>query len=167
MRAKKIEHKEHFMDKALLQAAVALRQGEVPIGAVIVDSAGVILSRAYNTIERSECQTAHAEVLAIQRACKKRADWRLNGCWIYVTLEPCLMCIGLIQLSRIDGVIFGAQSTLFGSGLGDVARLPSYAQHLKIEGGIRAEESIKLLQAFFKTLRKKRKEKGETARRIY
>lgn len=150
-------NKKNLMSKALMQARIALRHGEVPIGAIIVDSKGIILARAYNKIEQDQCQTAHAEALAIKKACKKSGDWRLNGCWIYVTLEPCLMCLGLIQLSRIDGIVFGAESPLFGSGLGDMSKFPSYAKNLKIEGGVSAEESIALLQAFFKGLRKKGK----------
>jgi tRNA(adenine34) deaminase len=151
------DKKELFMKKALLQAAVALKHNEVPIGAVIVDQEGVVLSRAYNRIESNGCQAAHAEVIAIQRACKKRGGWRLNGCWIYVTLEPCLMCLGLIQLSRLEGIVYGAQSHLFGSGIKDLTKLPSYAKGLKIEGGIKEKESVALLQAFFKNARKKEK----------
>ncbi len=162
MKINKRQNKEFYMSKAILQAKVSLKNGEVPIGAVIVDEHGKVIARAHNTIEQSQCQTAHAEVKAIERACKKRGDWRLNGCLIYVTLEPCLMCMGLIQLSRIDGVIFGADSTLFGYRLTHTRSMPSYAKNLKIEGGIKAEECTALLQAFFKSLRKKRKESSET-----
>lgn len=143
------------MGKALLQAQAALRNREVPIGAVVVDKSGTIIARAYNKMEAKRCQTAHAEVIAIEKACKKIDNWRLNGCWIYVTLEPCLMCIGLIQLSRLEGIVFGARSNLYGSGLSEGAKRPPYAQHLKIEGGIEAEESVALLQRFFKTARKR------------
>lgn len=156
-----VNRREFFMKKALLQAALALKKEEVPIGAVIVDPQGIVIARAYNKIETSQCQTAHAEVQAIQKACKKTGDWRLNGCWIYVTLEPCLMCIGLIQISRIEGLVFGAQSNLFGSGLHELAHVPSYAKHLKIEGGVGAQESIALLRSFFKRVRKKRKDSRE------
>jgi len=151
--------KEHFMQKALRQANVALRKGEVPVGAIVVSSEGTVLARAHNAIEQHDCQIAHAEVLAIKKACKKMGGWRLNGCWIYVTLEPCLMCLGLIQLSRIKGVIFGAQSNLFGCKLSD-GPPPRYTQGLSIEGGVKAEESIALLQAFFKKERRE-KEKGK------
>ena len=157
MAGKKNDNKKSLMSKALLQAGVALRRGEVPIGAVVVDAKGKIIARGYNRIEQDQCQAAHAEAQAIKKACKKSGDWRLNGCWIYVTLEPCLMCMGLIQLSRIEGVVFGAESPLFGCGLGDKQKLPSYAKNLKIEGGVSAQESVVLLQAFFKGLRKKGK----------
>lgn len=162
-----VTKKEFFMQKALRQASIALKYNEVPIGAVIIDAQGKVLGRAYNKIETLHSQTAHAEMLAIQRACKKIGDWRLNGCWIYVTLEPCLMCLGLIQISRIEGVIFGAQSHLFGSRLYADGRLPSYAKHLTVEGGVGETESIALLKAFFKNLRKKRKGSCETASGVY
>ncbi len=107
------ENKEFFMTKALHQAERALAHEEVPIGAIVVAKDGKIIARAYNQIEKKGTQCAHAEALAIQRAGKKLGDWRLHGCWIYVTLEPCLMCFGLIQLSRIEGLVYGAPSTLF------------------------------------------------------
>ncbi len=152
--------KRRFMNAALKQAEQALKKGEVPVGAIIVDRHGSIIARAYNKVETMHCQTAHAEVLAIQKACKKVGDWRLNGCCIYVTLEPCLMCIGLIQLSRIESIVFGTRSQLFGSGLGDHQKLPAYARSLDITGGIGASESVTLLRTFFKTVRTK-KEKGK------
>jgi len=91
------KNNEYFMSKALLQAKIALKKGEVPIGAVLVDSSGNILSRGHNLVETKGMQTAHAEMLAIERACKKQGDWRLDDCMLYVTLEPCLMCFGLIH----------------------------------------------------------------------
>ncbi len=150
---------EFFMNKALAQAKVAFRYGEVPVGAVIVDACGEIIARAYNKIELHGCQNAHAEMLAIQSATKKIDDWRLNGCRIYVTLEPCLMCMGLITLSRLDTVVFGAPSDLFGSGLSNRDTLPSYAKNLNIVKGVKKEECIILLQTFFKKARKKEKGK--------
>lgn len=151
---------EFFMQKALLQAKVALKKGEVPVGAVIVDAQGNILARGYNKIEKSGCQTAHAEVVAIHKACKKINDWRLEGCAIYVTLEPCLMCFGLIQLSRMKSLFFGAQSSQFGCGLqkDGTTDLKLYKKDLIIKGGLKEKESIDILKQFFKTIRKK---KGE------
>jgi tRNA(adenine34) deaminase len=149
---------EFFMDKAILQAKVALRHGEVPVGAVIVDTSGQIISRAYNKIEKVGCQTGHAEVLAIQKACKKIGDWRLDGCWLYVTLEPCLMCFGLIHLSRIKGVVFGAGSEYFGSGLSAKDfTTGQYNKNLIIKNGLKEEESIMLLKEFFINLRRKKR----------
>jgi tRNA(adenine34) deaminase len=153
------DKKKHYMEAALKQATQALAQGEVPVGAIIVDRDGKIIARAYNKVETLKCQTAHAEVLAIQKACKKVGDWRLNGCCIYVTLEPCLMCIGLIKLSRIESIVFGTRSNLFGCGLSDHQNLPAYARDIEITGGIGAGESVTLLRTFFKAARSK-KEKG-------
>jgi tRNA(adenine34) deaminase len=155
------DKKETFMGKAIRQALLSLKYDEVPIGAVVVNADGIIIGRGYNKMETKHCQIAHAEIQAIAQACKKVGDWRLNGCTIYVTIEPCLMCIGLIQLSRIEGLIFGAPSPLFGSV--EIARLalPSFAKHLKIESGICSKECAAPVQAFFRTARKKRKESSE------
>ena len=153
------EKKNKFMALALKQAQKALEKGEVPIGAVIVDVGGKVIARAYNKVETKKSQVAHAEVLAIKKAAKKVGDWRLSGCWMYVSLEPCLMCFGLIQLSRMAGVVYGAKSTLFGCSLSDVPTLPTYAKDLVIEGGVKEQESLQLLKAFFGQLRKKKKKK--------
>ena len=154
------EQKEFFMGKALMQASVALAHNEVPIGAVVVAKDGTIIGRGYNRMETAKCQLAHAEARAIAQACKKNGDWRLNGCTLYVTLEPCLMCIGLIQLSRVDAIVYGAPSPLFGSVLNFLA-LPTYAKQLRIECGIREQECVALLQSFFKKIRKERKDSRE------
>jgi len=154
------------MNKALLQASLGLKNNEVPVGAVIVDRDGNIIARAYNKIEAEQCQLAHAEARAIKKACKKVVGWRLNGCWIYVTLEPCLMCFGLIKLSRLEGVVFGAQSNLFGIGLHDLEKVPHYAKDIKIIGGIQEKECVGILKKFFNNVRKKRKAERETKRSI-
>jgi len=149
------------MGKALLQANIGLKYDEVPVGAVIVDGAGKIIARAYNKIESEQCQLAHAEARAIKKACKKIGGWRLNGCRIYVTLEPCLMCFGLIKLSRLEGVVFGAQSNLFGIGLHDLENIKNYAKDINIVSGIKEKECVEILKKFFNSVRKKRKEKGK------
>jgi tRNA(adenine34) deaminase len=145
---------EVFMDCALAQARIALENNEVPVGAVIVDEHDVIIAQAHNKTESSNCQAAHAEVLAIKKACSKRGDWRLNDCMLYVTLEPCLMCFGLIGLSRIKGIVFGANSPLFGCGLDNKEAFPVYKKDLLIRGGYKREECIVLLQRFFQGRRK-------------
>jgi tRNA(adenine34) deaminase len=157
-----------FMNKALKQAEVALKRGEVPVGAVVVDPNGKILGRGYNRIESTGCQVAHAESIAIQKACKKIGDWRLDGCFLYVTLEPCLMCLGLIQLSRLKGVVFGAKSEFLGAGLnrnmeGDSYKV--YKKDLEIKSGLKEKESTDILKQFFKSVRKKRKVNCETEKR--
>ena len=142
-----------------MQARVSLAKDEVPVGAIIVDKNGQIIARGHNTMEGSGCQTGHAEVHATQRACKKRGDWRLDDCTIYVTLEPCLMCFGLINLSRYKRLVYGATSPLFGAGLDKKEAFPLYKRGLKIEGGVCSEESAALLKEFFKHRRTKEKRK--------
>ncbi|MFH1461558.1 MAG: nucleoside deaminase [bacterium] len=156
-----------FMQKALMQANVAFKKNEVPVGVVIVDDAGKIVSRAYNKIEGIGCQAGHAEVLAIKKACKKIGGWRLDGCSIYVTLEPCLMCLGLIQLSRIKNLYFGAVSEEFGSGLSDVKKHKFYKKDLKIAGGLKEKECADILKLFFKNIRKKKRVYYETKTRVF
>lgn len=149
-----------FMQEALKQAKKALNKREVPVGAIIVGPDNKILSRAYNKIEILGCQTGHAEVLAIKKACKKLNTWRLDDCSIYITLEPCLMCFGLIQLSRIKNLYFGAKSQDFGSGLKSATKKTIYKKDLKVVGGLKEIESADILKQFFKELRLLKKEKG-------
>ena len=103
-----------FMQQALEQAELAHQINEVPIGAVVVNTEGQIVARAYNSVERDCTQRAHAEALALEQASNQLGDWRLSGHWLYVTLEPCSMCMGLIKLSRIEGLVYGAASPVFG-----------------------------------------------------
>lgn len=143
-----------YMSNALEQARRAAQVGEVPIGAIIIDKQGVIIARAYNKVEKKKVQTAHAEVLAIEHACKKLGDWRLDGCRIYVTIEPCTMCIGLILLSRCAGVVYGASSPLFGCGLESMDLPPYRKGSIHIVSGILAEESATLMKQFFQKKRR-------------
>lgn len=152
-----------YMNKALAQARLALKRGEVPVGAVLVAPDGVILSRSFNQIEAKQCQTAHAECLAITKACKKLKGWRLDGCWLYVTLEPCLMCFGLITLSRISGVVYGASSPLFGASrsVGPLEKDPlGMENRLTVIGGLKESQSAAILKLFFKQARQMKK--GDT-----
>ena len=103
-----------FMKKAIEQAKKALSADEVPIGAVIVKD-GKIIARAFNQMEKTQLATAHAEILAINKACKKLKSWRLDGADMYVTLEPCPMCAGAIVNARIKSVYFGAYEPKSGS----------------------------------------------------
>ena len=145
---------DFFMSAALEQAQRALDAAEVPIGAVVVDANGEIIGTGYNRVEQDQCQTHHAEITAIQEASKKRGSWRLEGCWIYVTLEPCLMCLGAICLSRLDGMAFGAASPEFG-GLVMLTpeRSPVYFKRLMVLRGVKADECADMLKLFFKNAR--------------
>jgi tRNA(adenine34) deaminase len=96
------------MRAALAQAARAASRGEVPVGAIIIDSNGKVVSRAYNVREANHDATGHAEIRAIRKATQKLKTWRLNGCSLYVTLEPCLMCLGALGQARLKETIFGA-----------------------------------------------------------
>lgn len=143
-----------FMQKALRQAQKAFLHDEVPIGALIVDAQGFIIGRGYNQVEKRKQQRAHAEVLAITQASKKINDWRLDGCTLYVTLEPCMMCMGLIRLSRISRVVYGSESKLFGYQLDKKDQHSLYKRKIDIEKGLLAQESAGILKQFFKQKRK-------------
>lgn len=146
---------EKYMAAALKQAEKAFEKNEVPIGAIVVHKDGTILGRGYNKMEASKCQTGHAEVVAIKKACKKIGDWRLNDCWLYVTLEPCIMCFGLIQLSRLQGVVFGTESPLFGFGYKKQKTIPLLQKNLIIQEGVKKDECSRILKKFFKKARTK------------
>jgi tRNA(adenine34) deaminase len=143
-----------FMARALEQARIAFEQNEVPIGAVVVNPQGEVVGAAFNTVEQTHTQTAHAECRAIQEAGASLNDWRLEGCWIYVTLEPCSMCMHLILLSRLAGVVFGASSPLFGFHLDNGLSIELYKKStLTVVQGVCKEQAGELLKQFFKMKR--------------
>lgn len=146
-----------FMKKALAQAKLAFKEDEAPIGALIVKD-GAVIARARNAREKKANALCHAEITAIDRACKKLGSWRLNGCELYVTLEPCAMCAGAIINARIKRVVFGAYDAKAGS-FGSVVDLNSlpYNHHPEVLGGVMREECSELLSSFFKGLRDKSK----------
>jgi tRNA(adenine34) deaminase len=145
-----------FMQEAVKQAKLAYEIDEVPIGAIVVNPEGDIIARAYNSVERDCTQGSHAECLAIEDAGKYLGDWRLNGCWLYVTLEPCSMCMGLIKLSRLAGVVYGASSPLFGFSLDNEEDAWLYKKGIiSIVEGIGGDEAAGLLKNFFNKKRKK------------
>jgi tRNA(adenine34) deaminase len=153
-RQEKIPDDHFFMRKALALARKAAERDEVPIGAIVVDASGVIIGRGYNQVETRKSQRAHAEQLAIAQATKKRSDWRLDGCTIYITLEPCAMCMGLIGLSRLEAVVYGARSPLFGYQLDNQLETQLYKKCIKeVRQGIEAEAAAALLKTFFKQKR--------------
>lgn len=146
-----------YMQQAFAQARKAFERDEVPVGALVVNERGIIVARSYNCVERMHSQSAHAEIRALAKATKKLGDWRLERHWLYVTLEPCSMCMGLITLSRIEGVIFAAASPLFGYRLDKDNALQLYKRDtVQIIEGIGREESVELLKNFFQKRRKKR-----------
>lgn len=142
------------MDRALTLAFEAAEKGEVPVGAVIVKN-GEIIAEGRNRREEKQNALSHAEIEAINAACKKLKSWRLDGCELYVTLEPCPMCTGAIINARIKTVIFGAYDSKAGS-MDSVINLCDYPYNHKPEiyGGICEDECIAVIQRFFKGLRK-------------
>src|SRR5690606_23574811 len=141
------EKDEVLMRQALIEAYRAYEQDEVPIGAVVVNKNGQIVARAHNMVERERSQRAHAESLAIEYATKKVGDWRLDDYWLFVTLEPCAMCMALIKLSRLAGVVYGATSPFFGFRLDNNEDLSVYKKDaFSLVDGVKAEESAAILK---------------------
>lgn len=142
-----------FMKEALKQAKMAEKKGEVPIGAVIVKD-GKIIARGHNNREKSKCAINHAEIIAIEKACKKLGDWRLENCEMFVTLEPCLMCLGAILNSRLKSVFFGAKDNKSDNKEFLLSKNNSLNHNLIYQGGIMEEECSEILKQFFKQARK-------------
>lgn len=150
----KLKLDNYFMDLAIKQAKKAYKLNEVPVGSIVVSEDNKIIGRGYNKTEKLNCQSKHAEIIAIEKACKNIGDWRLNGTTIYVTLEPCLMCFGLIGLSRIKRIVYGAESLLFGYHIDKDRLTDLYQKHIKdISKGIQENEINLLLKQFFKKQR--------------
>lgn len=145
----------YFMDRALMQAEIACRHGEVPVGAVVVKD-GAVIARGYNRRESDSDPTAHAELIAMRRAAKKLNSWRLTGCTLYVTLEPCPMCSGVIVNSRIDRVVFGAYDGKAGccTTLYHLCNDERFNHRAEILGGVSEEKCAAILSNFFKEKRK-------------
>ncbi|MCQ2503848.1 MAG: nucleoside deaminase [Saccharofermentans sp.] len=154
-----MDDKERFMKEALKQAKKGFDKGECPIGCVIVKD-GKVLVRSHNQ-KLAKCNPLlHAEVVAIDKACRKTGDWRLNDCDMYVTLEPCTMCSGAIIQSRIRKVYFGAYEPKSGAvcSCNDIFNVEHGHNHkVEFEGGILEEECSLLMKAFFKNLRDRAK----------
>lgn len=149
---------EKYMKRAVELARIAAELGEVPVGAVVVrNSDGEIVGEGYNLRESRKNALAHAEIIAIDNACKRLGGWRLPDCSIYVTLEPCPMCCGAIINARIDNVIFGACDIKSGSAVSvqKMFELP-YNYKPSVTGGIMESECAGLLTDFFRQLREKR-----------
>lgn len=142
-----------FMEEALKLAQKANKKGEVPIGAVIVRN-GKIISKGFNKREKTQNAIMHAEIVAIEKACKKLGSWRLDDCEIYVTLEPCLMCLGAIINSRIKKLVFGASDNKSCTKEFLLSKNNSLNHNLEIKSGILEEDCAKLLKEFFKNARK-------------
>jgi len=145
---------EYYMSTALSLAREAAAAGEAPVGCVVVGPGGGVIGCGRNRREKEKSAIAHAELEAIGAACRALGDWRLTGCSLYVTLEPCPMCAGAIIMSRISKVFYGARDELTGS-CGSVLNLfmEPYGHEAQITGGILAGECSALLTRFFMALR--------------
>ena len=155
---RKYTEDEKFMKEAIKQAKKAEAIGDVPIGCVIVHD-GKVIARGYNKRNKDKTVLAHAELLAMKKACKKLGDWRLEDCTMYITLEPCQMCAGAIVQARIPKVVIGSMNPKAGCA-GSVLNLldmPGFNHRVEVERGILEEPCSRLMSGFFKELRLKRK----------
>ena len=147
---------EEYMGLALVEARKAYELGEVPIGAVVVKD-GEVIATAYNLRETGHDATAHAEVLAIRRACEKIGHWRLTGATLYVTIEPCPMCAGALVMSRVDRLVYGAADYKAGAveSLFNITNHSGLNHRIEVRAGVREEECRILMKDFFRERRKK------------
>lgn len=148
------EADERLMRLALEEARRSEGWGDVPIGAVVVRGPEV-LARAGNERERRGDPTAHAEILALRQAAERVGSWRLDGCALYVTLEPCAMCAGAVVLARVERLVFGAADPKagFAGSLGDLVRNPRLNHRVEVAAGVMAEEAGDLIRGFFASRR--------------
>jgi tRNA(adenine34) deaminase len=150
-----------FMTRALDEARLALEHGDVPVGAVVVYE-GEVIAAAHNRREVDQDPTAHAELLAVRAASGVVGSWRLDGCSLYVTLEPCTMCAGALVLARLPELIFGASDPKAGAAgsLYDLVREPRLNHRVDVTAGVMAAECGDVLKAFFQAARVRSREAG-------
>lgn len=153
---------EKYMKQAIKLAGKAADIGEVPIGCVI-EYQGKVIGRGYNRRTTDKSTLAHAEIIAIKKACKKMGDWRLEDCTMYVTLEPCQMCAGAIVQARVKKVVIGCMNPKAGcaGSILNVLQMEEFNHQVEIERGVLEEECSQMLTSFFKNLRKKLKVEKE------
>lgn len=146
---------KEIMRLALAEAFKAYKENEVPIGAVLIDEGGILISREHNRIEQLGDATAHAEILALRAASKKLNRRRLSDCTLYSTVEPCAMCAGALVLCRVKRLVYGATDSKFGAAesLFNVVNNPALNHQLKVTSGVLEEESRKLMKKFFDSRR--------------
>ena len=148
---------EEYMLMALEEAASAAELGEIPVGAVVVDKDGTVLARTHNLCETNRMPTDHAELLGVRAACEWLNTWRLSDCTVYVTLEPCPMCMGAMIHARVKRIVFGASDPRAGA-CGSLINLSDYPLESspEIQGGVLAEPCLSLLRNFFSRAREKK-----------
>ncbi len=156
------KHMSNFMEIALEEAQKAAEMGEIPIGCVIVRE-GEIIARAHNRVEADKDPTAHAEILALRQAANRLGGWRLIGCDMYVTVEPCSMCAGAIVWARINKLYIGTMDPKSGA-CGSIFNIPQEDRlnhHVEIETGLMQEECSSIMKTFFKKLRRNKLEEKQ------
>ena len=153
----KMVEDQRFMDLALAQAALAAEMGEVPVGAVVVHE-GQVIAQAHNRREVDADPTAHAELIAMREAAQFLGDWRLEDCTVYVTLEPCAMCAGLMVNARVSRCVYAATDPRGGflGTLDDLSSHPVLNHRFEVTAGVRAEEAADTLRSFFRRVRAKK-----------
>lgn len=153
----------YYMRKALHQAERAAALGEVPIGCVILYE-GRIIGRGFNLRKTKHTTLAHAEITAIRQACKAIGDWRLEGCTMYVTLEPCQMCAGAVVQSRLDRIVIGTDNPKAGcaGSILNLLQMKEFNHQVEITRGILKEECSEVLQSFFRDMRAREKKNRST-----
>lgn len=153
---------QKYMKQAIKLAGKAAELGEVPIGCVI-EYQGKVIGRGYNRRTTDKSTLAHAEIIAIKKACKKMGDWRLEDCTMYVTLEPCQMCAGAIVQARVKKVVIGCMNPKAGcaGSILNVLQMEEFNHQVEIERGVLEEECSQMLTSFFKNLRKRLKVEKE------
>ena len=145
---------EKYMRRALALAAEAAEHGEIPVGCVVVDGEGNVIGAGRNRREESRSVTGHAEIEALDLACRARGDWRMSDCTLFVTLEPCPMCAGAMINARLGALVYGAREPETGAAASVLNLFEErFPGHTAIYGGVLARESEKLLRAFFETRR--------------
>ncbi len=143
-----------WMARALEQARLAALDGEVPVGAVLVEGGCLLAEGSNRTVTRPD-PTAHAEVEALRAGAERKGDWRMGGCTLYVTLEPCAQCAGSLVLARVDRVVFGAPDPKAGmaGSLGNLLQDPRLNHRVELTAGVLADEGARLLRDFFRARR--------------
>jgi tRNA(adenine34) deaminase len=156
-----------YMSEAIEEARKAYALGEVPVGAVLVDAHGEIISRGGNAPIAQCDPTAHAEIVVLREAARAVRNYRLPGATLYVTLEPCVMCLGAMVQARIQGLVFGAPDPKAGAlgGAADLTKLIVFNHYIQVLGGVLADQSATLLTAFFRERRQELKNWGEVPKR--
>jgi tRNA(adenine34) deaminase len=160
---------EYWISKTLDLANEAFHRGEVPVGAILLDSEGVVLSTASNRMEELKDPSGHAEMLAMRAATQKLQNWRLDECTLYVSLEPCPMCAGAILLSRVRRVVYAATDFRLGACGGsswDILNENPIDRVIEVKKGVLEGQSVYLLKSFFKKLRKRNKDRKKFNKEI-